>query len=257
MPVPWLAIAGAATPFLSQGLNFLSGQHGIRKQYHMNKALAERQFELDVGMMEFMNDYNSPIKQRQRLEDAGFNPLMAISGGNPGNMSSAPQAPRIQPPDIASIYANLGTRLQESRLLGAQADLTQQKFRESGVKQDLMEQQKALIKANPYLNEGYVKSMVTLMESTASMKQQERNFMLSSGREVDTSRGMQKMQMELDILTKKYDLAKADQQIKAEILRSKGFQADLQEIQKKWLADGEITPQHIYMGIMLLLQKLM
>lgn len=257
MALPWTTVADYALPFLAQGINMVGAGAATRKQYHANKKLAQLQYEQNLKMMDYQNFYNSPAEQRKRMEAAGYNPNMFYSNGTPGNMSSAPQYPDVKAPDYVAAYSDIGTKILQNRLLESQADLTRTKADESGVKQDLMKQQRAVLAANPYLDETYLKSVVTLMESTATMKQQQRNFMVSHGSDLDGSRGMQKMQVELDSLIQRYNLGSKDQEIKAEILKSKEFQNALQDIQLRWMKDGEITPQHIYMGIMLLLQKMM
>lgn len=256
MPFPWLAAAQIATPFLAQGLNMISGSAGANKQYHANKKLAAFQHAQNMELLKYQLAYNSPAAQRKRMEEAGYNPNMFYGTGTSGNMESAPRYPDIQAPDIQSVYADLGTRLQQSRLLGAQADLTEQKSNESGVKQSLMKQQTAVLAANPYLDKKYLQSVVTLMESTAAIKQNERNVLLES-QPSGYSIGQEKILKELDLLNQRYNLGSKDLSIKAEIFKSKQFQNDLQRIQVEWMKDGSITPQHIYMGIMLLLQKLM
>ena len=71
------------------------------------------------------------------------------------------------------------------------------------------------------------------------------------------ARGYVKMSEELRQLQTRFKLQEGDLKLKAEILQSKEFQNALQKIQVEWMRDAEITPQHIYQGIFMLLQSLM
>lgn len=258
--MPFSAIAAAAAPFLAQGLNMFGNAMGARRQEAANMRIAKFQHDRNWDMYMTDRAYNTPLAQRQRFEAAGLNPALMYGQGTPGNVS-APQYPNIQAPNLQAIYADLGSKMQESLLMKSQTDLTNQKVTESGVKQDLMKQQKALIAANPYLNEAYVKSMVTNMEAVATLKQNERNYMVqypsATDKPGEMNNGQIKMMNDIKLLEAKFNLANADKQIKAKIIESKGFQNELQRIQTEWMKNGEITPQHIYMGIMMILQKLM
>lgn len=245
-----------AAPFIGQGLNFLGNKLGANAQQDANLYLAGFQHDRNWDMLQYMNQYNSPAAQRKRFEDAGLNPALMYGQGTPGNMQSAPQYPNIQPADFQRVTADLGTKLQAAMLMKSQTDLTNQKVNESGVKQDLMQAQQNLIKANPHMKPEYVNSIVSIMSSAADVKQSERNVLLetqSSGYNL----GQEKILNEVKLLEQRFKLGQSDQTIKAKVIESKEFQNALSEIQLKWMRDKEITPQHIYMGIMMLLQKLM
>lgn len=47
-------------------------------------------------------DYNSPVSQRKRLEEAGLNPYLMLNGGSAGSMQSAPT---MQSPDLSVLNA--------------------------------------------------------------------------------------------------------------------------------------------------------
>lgn len=239
MPFPFLA---AAAPFIAAGVNAVGNMIGTKMQSNENMKMAQ-----------YQNEYNTPANQRRRYEDAGFNPNLAVTQGTSGNMSSPPQSA-----DYQSVLANLGTQVQQARLLKSQADLNETKVDESGVKQDLMKAQESVAKANPWLNRSYVDSTVLQLQSAAKIKEQEAMVMTSYTKSGDRSGefGMLKMQRELDILDQKYKLMQSDQKIKAEIFQSKEFQNDLLQIQRDWMKNADVTPQHIYQFIMMLLMKI-
>lgn len=247
---PWIGLATGA-------VNTAAGMFGQKKAYKYNKRLAAYTFEKNMELLKYQLDYNSPKSQMARYAEAGLNPNLIYGQGTPGNMESRPEYPQVKGPDY-SFLANLGTQIAQSNLMAAQTDLTKVKTQESGVKQDLMRQQENVLKANPYLNEAYVNAMVTNIESIAKLKEQEANFMTQGQKyEGYTTQGEKKMYLQIEQMAQQYGLNDADQKLKAEILQSKKFQNELQKIQLDWMKNGDITPQHLYMGLMLLLQKLM
>lgn len=240
MPLP--AFLAAALPALgTAAVNVIGNLIGGRQQYKQGIKLAR-----------FAADYNSPKNQRSRYMEAGMNPNLAYGQGSPGSMDT----PRGM--DAQMIWADLGTKVQQARYLSAQADLTNTKVDESGVKQDLMRAQKSLVDANPYLVPGHVESIVSNMESVARLKKQESDFMLSGQQSTGaTTQGQAKMMLQINRIAQQFELGEQDKEIKAKIIQSKEFQNALQQIQVEWMRDKEITPQHIYLGIMMLLQKMM
>lgn len=253
MPIPFAALV----PFIAQGINIAGNAIGANRQEKANKELAAYQYDRNLEMMHYQNIYNSPRNQMARFKEAGLNPNLVYGQGTSGNMSSAPSYPDIGRVDYQSMFADVGTKLMQSKLMQAQADLTKQKTVESGVKQDLAKAQTNLVKANPYLNSAYVNSMVSLLESSARLKENEAGVLLETQFGHQWTRGQEKIIKEIEILSQRFDLNKADQAIKARVLESKEFQNALQQIQVEWMKDGEITPQHIFQGIMMILQKMM
>lgn len=253
MPAWVLPAAMAAGNIMSQ----LFGQH---KQNEKNAELAETEFRRNMEMTQYQLDWNSPVNQMKRFRDAGLNPNLIYGQGSPGNMEKAPEYRR---PDYAFQMPAVAQAYQQARLLQAQTDLTEVKTDESTIKQDLMRSQNNLVKANPYMRKEYVDSLVTQLSSTARLKEQEADWATGvksfqvGDRELHGPAGAVKMEAQLNELINRVGLQNADKKIKAEILQSKEFQNALQELQVKWMKDGDITPQHIYQGIMLLLGKLM
>lgn len=261
MPFPWLAVGTLAANIGGA----LFGQH---RQQESNRDLAAFQHNKNMELLKYQLDYNSPVQQMERYREAGLNPNLIYGQGTSGNMESPPRYPDIKPADLQSGLVNLGTQFQQMRLMEGQADLVQVKAQESGVKQDVMRVQQNLMKANPWLNKSYVEATITMLQSSATLKKQESDFMTSVTTGTPGARpqlddtthqeiGFHKMNAELQTLFNKWDLQEKDKQIKARIFESKGFQNDLSKIQLNWMKDGDITPQHIYMGIMLLLSKMM
>lgn len=262
MPLPAFLAAAMASPVVGSALsgiaNAIGGNRGANKQYHANKKLAAFQHAKNMELLKYQLDYNSPASQMGRFKDAGLNPNLIYGQGSPGNMDTPPRYPDIKTADFQTPMSNLGTGFMQTTLAQAQADLVNQKVNESGIKQDLMRAQTNLTNANPHLNKQYVDAMVLNLESVAKLKEQEANFMTTTDhyKGINTH-GYQKMQLEIETLSQRFNLNQADQKIKAQIIESKDFQNAILKIQKDWISNGDITPQHIYQGIMMLLSKMM
>lgn len=72
----------------------------------------QRQHAIDMWNME--NDYNSPINQRQRLVDAGYNPYLAFGDvGNTAGSVNVPSAPTMVAPS-AEAFPNTAGILAEN-----------------------------------------------------------------------------------------------------------------------------------------------
>lgn len=271
---PWASLASAGITAIGNAIT----RGGPKRQYKYNKKMmaeqnrlnrenAEWAFNKELELRKFQMDYDTPQAQMQRLKDAGLNPNLIYGSGSAAAGSfeapSAPNVPGVSSHSIdAAVLGNLGTEFQQARLMAAQTDLTQMRTEESTVKQDLMKAQKDVTKANPYLKEGYVDSLVAQLKATADLKKQEASFMLEqvtgkvNGKDVDVpgvARGYVIMQEQMRQLFNKFQLQEADLKIKAQILESKEFQNALSEIQVQWMRDGDITPQHIFQAIFMLL----
>lgn len=90
--------------------NIQIAQEANQNNYKMFQE--QNQWNLDQWNRE--NEYNSASSQRQRLEDAGLNPYLMMSGGSAGTASSITSAsptptvtPTMQTPDM-SLYAQTG-----------------------------------------------------------------------------------------------------------------------------------------------------
>lgn len=232
-------------PFLAAALpviaNIAGNLLGSGLQNRANKKLMESQ-----------NAYNDPASQMARYKAAGLNPNLIYSQGNPGNWSTSLTS------NWQAALANVGTQYTQSELTQTQSDVGQQKIEESRARKAVLDAQKDVLKANPYLDPEYLKAMVDNMVYTAKQKVHDVSFMTSTQASTGAAtQGQAKIMLELNALAERNGLLQADSKIKAEILRSQQFNNELKELQVKWLKDGDITPQHIYQGIMMLLSKMM
>lgn len=90
----------------------------MNNEFNAAEAEKARQFQLDMWNKE--NEYNTASAQRQRLEEAGLNPYLMMSGGNAGTASSAgssspasaAQPLSMQRQDFSSLPNTLASALQ-------------------------------------------------------------------------------------------------------------------------------------------------
>ncbi|MEM2002454.1 MAG: hypothetical protein QXT77_07415 [Candidatus Methanomethylicaceae archaeon] len=260
----WQGIGGAlVNAGATVAGNVFAGKSGLKRQYKywqkmsdyqqsINRANAEWALAEDRKMKEWQNLYDSPASQMERYKAAGLNPNLIYGQGTPGNMGSVPQMQNIAGPQMQALDANymrdIGTQFNQARLMQSQANLTDTRVVESQTKQELNEAQARLVAANPNLNPAYISALVSQFESAATIKSQEAAFAKDWTSDKDGTRwerGYLKMQRELDLLEQKYDLAKKDNRVRAEIIESKEFENTLKEIEVKFMKDGEITPRHM------------
>lgn len=80
-------------------------------QKEMNLELAQYQFDKNKEMWDLQNQYNSPSAQRQRMEEAGFNPNYMAGGGasSTGNATGSLPQYNVQAPtvDPMSFYSKI------------------------------------------------------------------------------------------------------------------------------------------------------
>lgn len=125
--------------------NFFTGGVSARKQYQYQSKLMDKQNQQQIDFWKMNNEYNTPLAQRARLEQAGLNPDLMYGGS--GNMPQS-QMPNAASPgsapnvDYGSFSDNLRFAMQaqvmdaqvskieqENKLLAEQA-LTQAQQRE-------------------------------------------------------------------------------------------------------------------------------
>lgn len=93
-------LAGAA---IGAGISALGGLASSALQNAANANLDEENREWQELMWNKNNEYNKPINQRKRLEEAGINPALAFSSGNTGVASSASTPNQHAPADFSAL----------------------------------------------------------------------------------------------------------------------------------------------------------
>lgn len=260
-----MAIGQTAASIGMQLLQNNANRRAQERANRYNKEAADTAYQREMQLLKYQLDYNTPSAQMQRFKDAGLNPNLIYGQGSPGNMQSAPNVP-VQAPahanQVSLVAPDVLQMVNQSRLMSSQADLIDQKVVTEGVSRDLKKAQIDLVKANPYLKEGYVDALVMQTEARAQMLDQERRFKLaqvtsptSGGFEI-RERGLRMMQTDYDVLLKRSGLLDADAKIKAQILESKEFQNQLNQLFDKWIQGGEVDGDALRYGMILFLNKL-
>lgn len=112
-----------------------------RSQSKQNQAyareMADYQYSKDLEMWQRQNAYNAPAQQMQRWTDAGLNPNLVFSQGNPGNAGTMPKyqdltgsADYVKPMQIAGVlsaYQDLALKQAQIDNVKSLNDLNQKK----------------------------------------------------------------------------------------------------------------------------------
>lgn len=248
----WLA------PAIIAGVSAIASGIAQRRQNKKNLELAKFQNDANQAAIDRQNSYNSPQAQMARYKEAGLNPNLIYSQGNPGNQSGISQYPDVGRPDYQSIAAKLAPDFNQARLADAQVDAQNAKTVQTYAMTRLNKMQAELIAANPLMNDEGFKATIDSLKMAAELKGTQWNQALTDLRITQKTEAatIDKATAELQLLFDRHNLNNADAKIKAEIVTSKAFQNDILEVQKKFMTNGDITPQHILQFINLLLLKL-
>jgi len=124
--------------------NLFTGGMSARKQYKYQSMLMDKQNQQQIDFWKMNNEYNTPLAQRARLEQAGYNPDLMVGGSGNMYQSQMPGAASGSAPnvDYGSFSDNLRFAMQaqvmdaqvskiehENQLLAEQA-LSQASLRE-------------------------------------------------------------------------------------------------------------------------------
>lgn len=264
-PAVIAAVIGAGTA-LAQGI----ARGGPKRQYKWNKKAAEDAnrinrenqqwiMQQERALQEEQRRYDSPEAQMKRYLEAGLNPNMIYGSG-----SSAGQAFPIHAAGVPGVninapqasYPDIGGSFMAGMQQYAQTGLIQAKTDESLFKQALISVQTDIAKSNPMLDPSVAMWVSTSMQESARLKTLEsRSWMTYES--PDYLKVTARVNAELDAAMQRVGLNTTDLAIKNKILESKEFENVVKELQAKWMKDAEVTPQHFYQALLLILGKMM
>lgn len=92
--------AGVVTNLIGAGV----AARNTDKTIKASKQLAEYAYQKDLEQWHRNNQYNSPVAQMRRLEEANLNPHLVYGNGAVGNASGA--SPQFKPPNVEYNYKN-------------------------------------------------------------------------------------------------------------------------------------------------------
>lgn len=255
-----------------QAAGGLFGMLGAKKQHQRNLELARFQADANERYLQQQLEWDSPVNQMKRFEEAGLNPRLIYGSGTPGNQGQPLRYPDIKVADVQRIAPEAIQLGNQTALAMSQVQAVNAKTVKDTVQAGLYRLQARVLERNPLLDEAGFKatidgliSVADIKSSDAAMKRQDLKWRgtnlvdqkRSTERALEMSPlGFQLMERQLNLLDQKFGLGTQDAKIKAQILQSKEFQNALLEVQKEWMTNAEITPQHIYQFIQLLLMKM-
>jgi len=251
----------------------LFGWIGAKKQHKRNLELAQFQADANERYLQQQLEWDSPKNQMQRYKDAGLNPALIYGQGSPGNQGQPLRYPDIKVADIQRIAPEAIAMGNQTAMTMSQVQAINAKTIKDTVQTGVYRLQQEVLRHNPLLNETGFKAIIDGLVSSAEIKASEAGMKSQDlrwrGTQVPDSKrstdkgiglspiGFQMMERQLDILDQRFGLGKQDAQVKAQIVQSKEFQNAILEVQRDWLKDGNVTPQHIYQFIQMLLMKLL
>lgn len=104
-----------------------------RETNQTNKEIAQENNKFNAEQIDKMNAYNSAVAQRARLEEAGLNPNLMMSGGNAGTATTSAQADttgKAVAPDIGSTIAS-GYQTLGNSINSAAQQISQQVYQQN------------------------------------------------------------------------------------------------------------------------------
>lgn len=100
MPIP-IALAGAGAALLGGVINSGSQQKQNTDSQRFSWEMYKQQRHDNLEFWRMQNEYNSPQAQMKRFQEAGLNPHLVYSQGNPGNAAQI-STPDVQPAQFRS-----------------------------------------------------------------------------------------------------------------------------------------------------------
>ena len=243
---------------------------GANKQAESNLSIAKFQAKANERYLDKMNAYNTPAAQMERFSQAGLNPNLIYGQGSPGNQSAPLQYPDFKGKDYSGIVQALQNAsqtvpmLNQTRLVDSQVAAKNAETIRTEALTQVSKLQAQVIRKNPLLDDDGFKATIDSLRATAQIKATQADMdshkkMIMTGQTFGDYRLLSpyaaKIDAEIKLLEQRFNLNTQDAAIKAEVLKSKEFQNAILEVQKKFMADGEITPQHIVQFIQMLLMK--
>lgn len=125
MPLP--ALLGALAPVVGGAINAQSTNQQNFESRIWAQQMYEKQRADAIEFWNMNNDYNSPVNQMRRFQEAGLNPNLIYGQGNSGNASTPVKTPDIQrpsfdPPKWGSGLSQAMAEYQNTEIRQAQTD---------------------------------------------------------------------------------------------------------------------------------------
>jgi len=255
----WGAIIAGVVALVGSLISGQQQKKNAERQAQANKDLAAFQADANEKYLSQQNEYNKPLNQMSRFQEAGLNPNLIYGQGSPGNQSQSLSYPDIKPADFQSRTNAQDTiaTFNQTRLASAQVQAQNASTMQKVAQTSVARLQAQVLAKNPALDDAGFKAMIDNLVSSAQLKEQQvRGQKIANTQAAGIGpAAIEKVYKETQLLEQRFQLGNKDAAIKAEVLKSKEFQNAILEVQKKFMTDGDITPQHIMQFIQLLLMK--
>jgi HAMP domain-containing protein len=186
--MPISQILGAIGAPISAGINMIA-------QNQANKANSR----LANQMFDKTNAYNTPLKQVERMKDAGLNPAMMYQG-TPQNTATMPQTPRQEAYKIPeNLMADVAQKLATAKQAENNTDLIAEK-----VKTQLLETENARLKG------GNIQADTDQKKQLTEQSIQYTNKLVNEGAIANTKFNLDKTLFETNLQYRKTELQKLD-----------------------------------------------
>jgi len=230
------------------------------QQNRANKKMAQFQADANEKYQAQQNEYNKPLNQMLRFQEAGLNPNLIYGQGSPGNQTAALQYPDVKPANYQAIDPSQAIGLfNQTRLASSQVQAQNASTRQKHALTELNKLQTKVLEKNPALDDAGFKAIIDGLKASAELKSEQSTGQKIQNQVSEASSGhaVSKVFHEVQLLEQRFRLGQMDEKLKTEVLKSKEFQNAIQEINKKLLQDGDIAPGHILMFLQQLLLKSM
>lgn len=207
----------------SVGNGIIGGLIGLGNtalQHKYNKELSELQYQQNIASWNMQNEYNSPVAQRQRLEDAGLNPalLYGNGGGSTGNASQMPE------------YQAFGQSISSNMLQGAQIAQLAAQTRLTNAQAEKQERE------NPFVEKSIQAQIDNYLTDVDVKKTTIRQM----------EKGIKKMDVEINKMTEEIGLIREEINLKIAQAKTEADKQKLLEAQEALaLLEQSLTAQEI------------
>jgi len=253
----WGAIIGAVVALIGM---IVSSSESNKQRDH-NMSLAQFQNDANQKLIQQQNEYNSPENQMKRFQVAGLNKHLIYGQGSPGNQTQAAMFPDIKPANFQGVISDkindLVPLANQTMLARSQVQAQNASTLQKHAATEVAKLQAAVLKKNPALDDEGFKAMIEGLKASAMLKAEQAGNMKIRNLVDDRKAGWEvaKVKNEVEVLEQRFKLGQMDEKQKAETLKSAEFRNAILEVQKKFMVDADITPQHFFQLIVLLLSK--
>lgn len=255
------ALLGSGTQLFGQQRQKRHNEQLAQQQNQMNRENMEYSFQQNQKMLEQQLAYDSPEAQMARYKKAGLNPHLIYGQGSSGNQGQPlqfGQAPSTNIQNTDMQLPNASGMFMQAMMQQSQLGLNQTRQENISMNTQAQQVQTEIARTNPMLQPRVAEWVSSSMEEIARLKTLESRYLTHQNpwETFDQTKAGQRIMAETEGLIQKLGLNNIDLQIRNKIFESKEFENALKEIQMNWLKQGDVTPEHIRQGLMLLLSKM-